>query len=780
MRVSIFMGYPIHPPAVAEIMRRVAASRPGGHEYVTWESLENAGRIVMATVVEAIDHSELCIFDLTRPNPNVLFEAGYAIARAKPVWFTVDTTVSDAKRNWNDLALLKPVAYVGYRNSHDLVARLESDDPVVNLTPLYDEIIDPVMPDGADRTSLLYCPPYAPYEAANQLSSLVNDFSRRGLQVTTADPQETSLNTISWYAPKLASAAGILVNFAGNSRLRAEPHNQRNALIAGMALGFEIDTLMVAEGDYVRPFDYQDLLHVYDTAAQCVRVARTWLEKLDVQPVRGGRQRQPVNRLNNIRFGEHVAENEQSDLTDYFVETAAYRDVIRARDTLFVGHRGTGKTANALQAFNQLASNRENLVVLIKPSGFEFPGLLAAIDALPEFTHEYLFDSLWRFVIQTEIAATVLNAIDDRPQYIPAGPGEEVLLEYLQSAAFDVRSDIAVRLDQALQNLRAKLPDEVNVESGRVIINEAFHATALAELRHLLGPVLKDRRRVAVFIDNLDKGWGRDSRLSVLARLILGLLTARGHLVTDFARQDWWRDRVALTVAIFLRSDIFAYVKRVAREPDKLSTSTIKWNDPEILLSILQERVDSTWTGKGSPPRLWGDIFPGRVDGIDTSKYITSVVLPRPRDLVFLCNDAISRAIDRRHETVEPEDIEAAANTYSQYAYEALLVENGVTIPEMTSVLFAFLSSDAVVSGEELNGRIQSAGIDDARVESVRARLLETSFLGIETSENHFQYPEIGAGLDRALALSARLQSDTKRRRFRVHSAFHRFLEIVT
>ena len=702
MNKTIFMGYPQYPPALAEVFRLVARRAPARHNYVTWEGLRVDGEIVISTILDTIDEADFCLFDVTRPNPNVLFEAGYAIARGKPVWLTVDTTVASHKKAWSDLAILKEVGYTSYRNSDELLARITQADPPGTMEPLYDTLIEPAIQVPSSRTSLLYCPPYAAYEASNQLTSLVSDHARRGLQVVVADPQESSLNPITWYAPKIAGAAGVLINLAGADRTRAEPHNSRNALVAGMAAGLDVSLLIVAEGDYVRPFDYESMLGVYSTAAQCLSLARPWLENLDIEQVRVTRSAAPMSELMSVRLGEHVAENEISELAAYFVKTAAYRDVVDARDTLFVGHRGTGKTANAVQAFNEVASDRGSFAVLIKPSGFEFPGLLATIDALPSYTHDYLFDTIWRFLVQTELCAAVLASIDRRPGYLPNEAGEDELIEYTERAPFDVRNDIAVRLDQALRHLESRLPEVVNVESGRVLINEAFHEGSMAELRRRLGPVLKGRRRVAVFVDNLDKGWERNAPLPIVARLILGLLTAKGHIVRDFNKEDWWRNQIKLTVAVFLRSDIFTYVKKLAREPDKLSTSGVYWPDHETLMSVLQERLVSGWTRPGNIPELWGGVFPEKVEGVPTPEYLMKVILPRPRDLVYFSNAAISRAIDRRHGTVLESDVVAAIETYSQYAYEALLVENGITIPEMEELLFSFLGNEAVITHEEL------------------------------------------------------------------------------
>jgi hypothetical protein len=139
-------------------------------------------------------------------------------------------------------------------------------------------------------------------------------------------------------------------------------------------------TLRYEEPDYTAPFDFEQSVTKYRLASECVAIARSWFDGLPPLQARTWRslQREDNSELSGIRLGEHVAENEAAALGEYFVETSAYEAAIQ-RDALFVGHRGTGKTASASQAFEEVASNPDNLAVLIKPPGFEFPAILALI-----------------------------------------------------------------------------------------------------------------------------------------------------------------------------------------------------------------------------------------------------------------------------------------------------------------------------------------------------------------------------------------------------------------
>lgn len=778
---GVFLGYPAAPPGhamrrFAELLRENDLARAN-----TWEDLRPDGRLVIGEVLEAIDSAAMAVFDVTRPNPNVLFEIGYAIGRAKPLWLTLDSTDVRAKRAWVELGILKPLGYTEYRNSDELLRRFTESNPLENLAAAYDQLIEPTLPDTPrPRDSILYCKTFEPFEAANRLDGVVERRLRRGLRVTVSDPAESSLNPLTWYAPSIASAAGVLVHFSSDYRNQAEVHNNRHALVAGLALGLDATVLMLAEGDYPAPFDYETQLRKYGTPEECERLGTEWIDNLALEgPVWSAPRSAPANPLSRLRLGEHVAENERNELVDYFVETAAFRDVLAARDTLFVGHRGTGKTANAIEAYRTLAANKTCLAVLIKPASFEYSAMLAVVDRLPAYQHDYFFDALWRFVIQSEIASSLLDGLRLRSRYVPYSDEESGFLDYVTSIPFDLNSDVSVRLEQALDSLLERLGAEAPIAgTERNFVNEAFHEQAIAGMRARLGPLLKDKKRVAVFVDNLDKGWERGADFPTMARFILGLLTAQGRVVTDFERQDYWRDAIKLSVAAFLRSDIYTHLQREAREPDKLPISTIDWHDPATLLHVLESRFLASELAPTSAEALWTEYFPRTVEGVETRQFLVRVTLPRPRDLVYYCNSAVGLALDRGHVRVEEDDLVSARLSYSQYAYEALLVENGVTIPELKLALLAFLEAPGVATLGERKSMLIASGIAEDAVDRLLEKLLASSFLGLETSIGTFEFPEVGAATDKALALASKLEPMSDNQRTTIHVAFRPFLEI--
>src|SRR5690349_10389660 len=104
--MSIFYGYAATHPAQAEIVRTAAGqiSKRWQVESVLWQDMAVDGRVIMQMVMAEIDRAQMCIFDLTDLSENVLFEAGYAVARRKPVWLVFDKTIAKAKKDLKQLA----------------------------------------------------------------------------------------------------------------------------------------------------------------------------------------------------------------------------------------------------------------------------------------------------------------------------------------------------------------------------------------------------------------------------------------------------------------------------------------------------------------------------------------------------------------------------------------------------------------------------------------------------------------------------------------------------
>ena len=101
------------------------------------------------------------------------------------------------------------------------------------------------------------------------------------------------------------------------NREGANLQTARHALVCGMAYGWNKELLMFAEDDFWTPIDYRDLVRHYKNASEALSYLEDWLPSVedDLKVKREAAEVQPTAKLatdlNNLRFGEHIAENEE-------------------------------------------------------------------------------------------------------------------------------------------------------------------------------------------------------------------------------------------------------------------------------------------------------------------------------------------------------------------------------------------------------------------------------------------------------------------------------------
>ena len=738
----------------------------------------------MSKICEAIDKASLSCFDLTKLNQNVMFEVGYAIGANRPIWLTRDTTDTHSSQIWRQVRLLTPVGYIGYENAEDIRQKFIEDQPHINTPTIFEKEIEPNLVAGRE-IDVFYLKSVIDTEPSRRLSQRIRRYESRGLQLSVDDATESNIQPLHWYGQQIYQANGVLAHFCGQHRIGAPVHNARAALICGLAFGMKKPLLMLAEEEYAAPLDYGHLLIKYGSTKECVDHADSWLSgrktkrrERQAEETTALKAQHLATELRSLRLGEHVAENESAELTDYFVETASYNEVLTRQLAIFVGRKGTGKTANLFRAAEELGKDKRNVVCMIKPAGYEMDSLVELLQRFREFgTKSYLVESMWKFLIYSELGVVALEAIRRREQVTSVPPiGDEwALVQYMEDPANGLNEEFSVRLEHVVTRLADVAPDS-SIGSTRMKISEALHSTVLSTLRKLLGNVLTDKERVAILIDNLDKSWKKGADIEVLSELILGLISSIGRIQDDFKAATRGRQPVRFTAAIFIRSDIFSYVSRAAREPDKIPFSHIDWNDNDLLLRVLEERYVAARQFAVSRKQLWEKLFCPTIKGQETRDYICSNVLSRPRDIVYLCNAAIVNAVNRAHQVVEEQDVIDARKYYSQFALEALLVENGVSIPEIESVLYEFVGGSAIRTEEEVETAVRNSGISKSQGNEVLKHLLRVSFLGRETKPGVFQYSEVASSW--RADVGKRLLGGQKPN-YAIHPAFRPYLEVA-
>jgi len=601
------------------------------------------------------------------------------------------------------------------------------------------------------------------------------------------DPNEVRIQTLSWYAQKVYSAYAVITHFLSPTQTGWRLHNAKNSFVSGLAYGFGKNLLMLAHEPYESPIDYRELLKTHKTGTQCVNLASPWLDEIQrsyleraISTRKYEEERRAHAELQNITIGDPIAEHESEALLDYFIPIAAYNEALVSKHSIFIGRKGAGKTAILYKLANEIESDSRHHVCIIKPIGYELEGILRMLkQALPKSEKGYLIESFWKFLIYTELAKSVFEALRSKPPYYQQDDAEEKLLEFVEKNATIITPDFSIRLDYVVSKLQ-NISTLSSADRQRAKISELLHNKVIARSRFMLGKVLQKKNKVAILVDNLDKAWKQRSDLPTLCDLLFGLLGVSRRVSQDFGKSDYWRSQVNLSLIIFLRSDIFAQVIKYARERDKISYSRIAWDDPKVLLSVLEERFLASSLAPANPNEVWSRYFCPMVKGIPTREYLAKCIIPRPRDLIYLSKVAISQAVSRRHTKVEEEDILEAQKKYSQYALDSLIVENSIQVEALEALLYEFIGAAEVVTRDEILQKMKACGIPRSKLDEVIELLCDLTFVGREVESGRFEflYNEEDKLKFQVMARKTTETHPAKVERFRINEAFHACLEI--
>lgn len=780
-----FFAYPSNPPLIAEVIRRATTeiNKAQQVKLLPWEELNVSGKLIVDEICRQIERMEIFCADVTGMNPNVMFELGYAISKEKRIWLSIDGSLAESRANFERLKILTTVGIAQCRNSDEMRDHFFKDHPYTELAAtVFASAIKPVLDDTLPE-SLLHIKNRNPTEASNQISKLISGIK---LPVIVDDPSETTSQTLSWYGKHVYRALGVVCHLSSVRREGALLHNAKCSLVAGLAYGMGRPLLILSEElGCLAPMDYRDLLKEYRTAQEAVKHVKDWCQPIQEKWEKKKSatsdyisKRKLAQGLKEFHFGEYIAENETKDLlTKYFVETAAYKDALQGRQKIFVGRKGTGKTANFTKLAEELKKNRKALVCVVKPVAYELDSLVSMLGQYAgQEMQGFLIESLWKFLLYSEIALAAYHELAESPR-----KGCQEFLEFMNNNADLLMTDFSVRLERCVQKLLRDGENPKEISERRARIANALHSGILKELRIHLGGVLQHKDRISILIDNLDKAWEKDRNLNELSHLFLGLLGAAGRAERDFQRDDSRHDALNLSMIIFLRADIFYSIQRIAREPDKINHCKMAWDDKELLFRVIEERFVQSHSDSASPAELWQTYFCPTTLGQATREFIYESILPRPRDLVFFVSSAVTTAINRGHGRVEEDDLLQAKRLYSQHALDSLGVEFHGRTTDFEKIAFEFVGSDSVITESEVRQRLLNAGVNEQAVGDNLGELCLLSFLQIETSPNSFSLVENPQDLQKKMILSRRLGEQLGLpRRFRIHPAFWSFLEIST
>lgn len=787
MKKSGFFAYGSQYPSSGEcIEEAINQINTSGEAIIkSWVQLKNSGKLIINEILDEISECDFFCCDLTGLNDNVLFELGYALALKKPLFIINDISQEESFKRYKELDLLTTLGYTKYTKTHDITTGFFNEKPYEEDNKnLWTSLTNTLTVDKESKAILILNSQIE----TNYNLEIINQVDFFKLPKIVDDASENVNLSLSWYIQKLHCVPALLVQFSSQTRSGFELHNSKCALIAGIGVGLGLKVQLMAEKPYSTPLDFRDLLKKFNNRTECGERVKEFLNTLQkdiaallINEKNNLTHRKNLSDLQKLDFGEAIAEHESNKLYDYYIDTAHTQQLIKNEYNIVIGRKGTGKTATLYYLYEDLIKDKRNNVILIKPINFEVDGLISLMEeSNNEFEKGFLIETVWKFLIYSQIAKYLYLKIKKKPVY-SLNEEEESYLDFIDENSSVFLTDFSTRLEEQIKKLKEAEINKIgggNNNEFRLKVSEILHDGILYRLKEFFGQLIQKNQKLIVLIDNLDKSWKKDARLNILSKYILGLLGVSGRIFKELSYIKSIQTNISFHLTIFLRSDIFKYIQSIAREPDKIEVSRLLWEDSNILFRIIEERFVELSNNKYSKEELFKRFFISEINGLEAKDYIINCIFPRPRDLIYFCKSCKDIAVARGHERIEKDDIFFAYKEYSSWIFKSLLVENNILSKQMEEFLYEFVGGKSIISKDQIIKYMTNANLsiamEEDEIEKFIDNLVDLTILGREVNENNFEFEY---NVDKSKIIKVRAIKYGSNR-FKIHNALHPFLEI--
>ena len=356
-------------------------------------------------------------------------------------------------------------------------------------------------------------PPDTPASNAPMLAILARVKKTR-LGFRSFIPQEEVRLSAVKAVDDISACIGAIIPLLPANFVDAEIHNIRAAFAAGLAFGLGKVTLILQPPDGPAPLDVRDMVKTFSQADDITES----INELALDVTERMQAADPLSAakgsfLSELSIGDAIAENEFQTLARYYLKTDQFGRASRGEVNLVVGRKGAGKTALFSQLRNEKRAKVQNIVVDLKPEGYQLIRLKEdVLDYLAEGARTHLITALFAYVLYLEICYKVLEK--DKSKYLR----DARLYEPYQTLQKAYESGHAGEGDfsERLQVLSRSLVDNFKLTYGQsdrdqrltsAQVTELVYKHNIKEVRDALSAYLDFKESVWVLFDNLDKGW---------------------------------------------------------------------------------------------------------------------------------------------------------------------------------------------------------------------------------------------------------------------------------
>ncbi|MDX1006561.1 hypothetical protein GOE08_06630 [Sinorhizobium medicae] len=731
--MKTFFAYPSSEPEVIKTIhetKKALVSAKPGLSVDLWQENDICGIPLTNPIFQNIRASDFLVADITVLNFNVTFEIGYAIGQGKRVYLTRNSNFRRDASTIDKIGIFDTLGFESYSDSVGLTKLFQrfGGDSAIPLRKL----LNPKAPVYILRTP----------QSNQAMLSIIARIKKARLGFKGYIPDDEPRLSAPKAIDDIAASFGVVVPLLAAQFADAEIHNIRAAFVSGLALGMGKLTAILQPRGGPAPLDVRDIVQTFDRQEDISSIigemALDITERLqldDPLPLPKG------DFLAELRFGDPVAENEFQTLGDYYLRTDQYQRASRGDVNLVVGRKGAGKTALFSQVRNSKRSNTNNIVVDLKPEGYQLIRLKEdVLDYLAEGAKTHLITALFEYVFYLEICYKVLEKDADRHLrdnnlYEPYNRLQAV---YQSGAAGE--GDFSERLLGISQNLVDAFKNKFGTEKGQRLnaaqVTELVYKHNIREVRDALSAYLKFKGSVWILFDNLDKGWSSHGLTSGDILILRGLIDASRKIQHQMQAHEHDFHSV-----VFVRNDVYQLLVESSADYGKESRATLDWTDSDLLREVLRKRLVSNSLPDDTPfDRVWSQICITHYQGEETSQFLIDRSLMRPRNLIKLLAHCRGFAVGMGRPRIDETDLEKGLRAYSLDLVTEADQELTDILGADTSLIYHFIGEGKNFTPGRIAEIIIAAGVDASRVDDVIRFMIYYGFLGIHIVDNGVKY----------------------------------------
>lgn len=731
------LAFVAYPSRDEELMQAIqegvsrANALPLQVRYEPWVFNDIAGNPLVSPILARIDESTFVVADITYLNFNVVYEVGFAIGRGKRAFLVRHRMIDGDRALAKEAGIFDTLGYHEYETPDDLKHRLASH---IDPTPL---------PFGSalDRKAPVYIvePPTRTVAATRTTSRI----KKAAYRYRSFNPSEDVRLSATDAVRQVAASAGVVMLLQEASVDGAAVHNIRAMFVAGLADGMGKPTLLLVPAGYDAPLDVRDAVRSYrqpedidDHVATFCPEITDHLQQADPSPIESG------SVLQSLSIGDPTAENEMTTLANYYLRTDQYQRALRGEVNLVVGRKGSGKTALFIQLRDKIRSDRRNIVVDLKPEGYQLLKLKEDIlSYLTDGARQHLITAFWEYLILLEVAYKLLEK--DRTVYKFNHEIHDLyrdLDETYRVDNFSAEGDFSERLLTLSLQIAEQYKGRYGQEDGRKLtaqqVTELLYSHDIRQLRQKLTAYLESKESVWVLFDNLDKGWSTQG-VDVIDAIVLRCLIDAGRKV----EREMRKANHTFHCIVFVRNDVYDHLMKNSADYGKEMRAPLDWTDADLLREMLRLRLVSGFDSRAADmtfDQIWHTVCASHVRGEESSSYIIARSLMRPRNVLKIVNHSRGFATNFNRQKITEEDIEKGLKAYSQDLLVELDHELADVFPEASNLLYHFADAASALSGPQLKALIREAGLRDDGVDGVIDFLLYYGVVGLRAAGAEF------------------------------------------